>query len=109
MAKLIKEQEHVRSRYLQAIDEIKKETMDSYTAIMQSLGDHQQSLALLRNGARYPTLLNLVLLCQKYSYLPAWVLLGEGKRKLKDDNLAGRIADIEKELRDIKKKLKIQS
>lgn len=100
--------EAIRARYLEAIDELQA-GRQRYTAteVMTRVGDHQQSLSLLRNGRRYPTIENIALLCQEFHYNPAWILLGQSPRKSrKEKEPLERLSEIEKEIQTLKQKLK---
>lgn len=75
----------VRTRFMIALDEtiVKAAAEKTITEIMTDIGDHQQSLSLLRSGRRFPTVKNIVLICQLYGYNESWILFGESPKKKK--------------------------
>lgn len=98
----------IRSRFLDAIEELQTGKYRlTVTDIMTRVGDHQQSLSLLKNGRRYPTIENIALLCQEFGYNPAWVLLGHSPRKTKKEkDPMERLGEIEREIQTLKQKIK---
>lgn len=100
-------EEEVRERFLIAIDELINGPGNlTVTYIMESVGDHQQSLSLFRNGRRYPTIKNIVMLCCNFGYSETWLLFGTGaKKKTKEKDPLKRLEQIEEDVKQLKKKL----
>lgn len=101
-------EEGVRVRFLQAIDELINGPGNlTVTYIMESVGDHQQSLSLFRNGRRYPTIKNVVMLCNAFKYSETWLLFGTGlKNKSREKDPIKRLDEIEAEIKLLRKKIK---
>lgn len=95
----------IRQRFLEAVDELRGRQRLTGTVIMEAVGDHQQSLAAMRRGKRYPTVKNIVLLCTEFKYSETWLLFGTGSRnkESKTEPLA-RLKEMEKEIKEMKKR-----
>lgn len=75
-------EDQIRKRVLEAIEEIAThDNKASYASIMRNLGDYQQSHVQLKEGKRYPTLRNIVLLHEKYHYSINWIMTGSGEKR----------------------------
>lgn len=76
-------EEAIRKRFIEVVNEINAaDDALSIARIMEKLGDYQQSFTQMHAGKRYPTLKNVVLLCQYFGVNPAWLLFGTGNNGL---------------------------
>lgn len=86
-------EDQIRKRVLDAIEEIAtQDKKNSYASIMRNLGDYQQSHQQLKEGKRYPTLRNIVLLHEKYHYSILWIMTGTGEKRT--NSVASTIREI---------------
>lgn len=98
MTKTKEIEENIRSRFIDAVNEIRLSGPNIET-IMKSIGDYQQGFTQMNTGKRYPTLKNIVLLCQCYGVNANWLLFGIGENGLQSSvTMQNRVAFIEQEL-----------
>jgi hypothetical protein len=88
----------IRERFIEAVNQIRM-SQPNIETIMKSVGDYQQGFTQMNSGKRYPTLKNIVLICQCYGVNANWLLFGTGETGLKSPvTLQTRLAFIEQEL-----------
>jgi hypothetical protein len=75
-------EDSVRTRFIQAVDQLNLQDDLNIEKIMESVGDYQQAYTQMNSGKRYPTLKNIVLLCQGYGVNANWLLFGIGENGL---------------------------
>lgn len=102
----------ITKRFLLIMDEaIRDGHTENRTTFAKSVGEHQQNLSAMEDGARSPTLEQIAAACKVYGYNPTWLILGTGDKRLKakdqktDDE---RLTQLEVEVSKIKRMLKVK-
>lgn len=73
----------ITQRFLQAEAEcIKLGLVASKKEFANQMGDYPSNILSMREGKRSPTLEQLATLCIKFKFNPAWLLLGEGDKRI---------------------------
>lgn len=112
---MAKEKKHIeksiRARFLDAVDEIKSKGVKegvTYKDIFENLDSFQQVHTQMREGSRFPTVKEIVLLHKKYSYSLQWLMIGIGNKKVisKAISKANAISLIEEGLSILKQQKK---
>jgi hypothetical protein len=75
-------EEGIRKRFLEVVDQLNADESLNIEKIMLSIGDYAQSYTQMKTGKRYPTIKNIVLLCEVYGVNANWLLFNAGSNGL---------------------------
>src|SRR5690242_14588188 len=96
-------EEGIRTRFIESVEQIRAAGEETIEDIMKNLGDYQQSFTQMKAGTRYPTLKNVVLLCQCYGVNANWLLFGIGGNGIDNAlNPLKRLHLLEQEMEQLK-------
>lgn len=88
----------VRTRFLEAMGHIivtGSQGVTNKAAFAEKISEYPQSLTRILAGTNYPTVNNLVALCQVFAVNPSWLLLGQGSMYHTAPSLEERVKILE--------------